>query len=519
MNRRGEILRANLCWLLALAVAAAGLVVFGVTPAGLGLLLLCGAAGILASMLIARAAAAGFNGKLVKLGQAVGLEQAEGASIEAIVGSLCGRLERANQFKAAFAGLRQPVALLGADGTILGASAGLLAIQPQALEGGSLDALYGDGFLAAGGGVAEEGLLVAGARRYEARRHHAGGERTLLELTPAGSFIADDDLDAFASALAAGQTGFRFDAAALAASAPLRALQEGLESIDRGALALAQMLAGEVPDSGYLNANAGMAPQLRQLFDMLGLLRDQRDEEGALRDLLERKMQAVLAAVDRYREAVASIAELADESRSGTATAHLALDEGRARMQAARMAENETTLLAADAALVAQRAQQAAEDVGDTGAEIDRMVAAIEDVSFRTNLLALNAAVEAARAGEKGAGFAIVAEEVRGLASSTQQSAKEIRALVGGSRNHARLGLEQLAKLQDMLSGLGGHLENLSKENGMVASALEQSSAAITETEGKVAELGEEAAKALLLPRRKLPEAIPAEAVGERMSR
>src|SRR5690606_13819807 len=152
--------------------------------------------GVCASVLIDRSAAAGFNDKLGKLAQAVGLEQIEGASIEAIVGSLCGRLERAHQFKAAFAGLRQPAALLGADGTILGASAGLLQIQRQAAEGQSLDALYGEGFLAAGGGIAEEGLLVAGDRRYEARRYPAGGQRTLLELTPAGSFIADDDLDA-----------------------------------------------------------------------------------------------------------------------------------------------------------------------------------------------------------------------------------------------------------------------------------------------------------------------------------
>lgn len=282
---------------------------------------------------------------------------------------------------------------------------------------------------------------------------------------------------------------------------------------------MAQMLAGEAPDGAYLNANAGIAPQLRQLFDMLSLLRDQREEEGTLRDLLERKMQAVLAAVDRYREAVAGIAELADDSRSGMAAARTALDEGRARVHAARAIENETSLLAADAALVAQRAQMAADGVDETGADIDRMVATIEDVSFRTNLLALNAAVEAARAGEKGAGFAVVAEEVRGLASSTQQSAKEIRALVGGNRNQARLGLQELAKLQDMLSGLGGHLENLSKETDMVAGALEQGSAALTETDGKVAELGAEAARALLLPRRKLPEAIPAEAVGERMSR
>lgn len=513
------MLGVNLCWLLALAGAAAGCAWFGFTLVGFALLLLCAAAGIGTSIWIGRKAAAAFNDKLGRLGQAVGLERADGTSIEAIVGSLCTRLERANQFKSAFAGLRHPAALIAADGTIIGASAGLLGIQPQAVEGKSLDALYGDGFLLSGGGVAEEGLVVADNRRYEARGHQIGNQRTLLELTPAGSFIADDDLDAFASALAAGQVGFRFDASALAASAPLRALQEGLESIDRGMQALVQMLAGKAPDGAYLNSNAGVAPLLRELFDMLKLLRDQRDEESALRELLERKMQAVLLAIDRYREAVASMAELADDSRSAMATVRTAVDEGRARMRAVRAAENEATLRAADAALVAQRALIAAEGVDGASAEIDRMVAAIEDVSFRTNLLALNAAVEAARAGEKGAGFAVVAEEVRGLARASQQSAKEIRVLVGGSRNQSRLGLEEMAKLQETLTVLGEHLENVSNETSMVAGALDQGCAAITVTDGKIAELGGEAARALLLPRRKLSPAIPAEAVQERMTR
>src|SRR5690606_3415626 len=113
---------------------------------------------------------------------------------------------------------------------------------------------------------------------------------------PAGSFIADDDLDAFAAALSEGQTGFRFDAAALAASEPLQALQHGLDSVDRAARGLTQMLAGEAPAVARPTSGHGLTAQVQQLCDMLGLVRDQRDEEAALRAFLERKIEAVLAA-------------------------------------------------------------------------------------------------------------------------------------------------------------------------------------------------------------------------------
>ncbi|MDR3473522.1 MAG: methyl-accepting chemotaxis protein [Devosia sp.] len=211
-----------------------------------------------------------------------------------------------------------------------------------------------------------------------------------------------------------------------------------------------------------------------KISDVVGKLQyTSRDLKGATRDLLVGSSDLS----DRTNTQAATVEETSAAMEQLSST----VIQNAQRAREASAAASSVTSAADIGSQVMREATAAMEKITNSAGKISDIIGLIDDIAFQTNLLALNASVEAARAGNSGAGFAVVAVEVRRLAQSAAAASAQVADLIAQSGQEVKLGSSlveraalELVSIQKAARSSDGLMNAIAEESKDQAASIEE---------------------------------------------